>query len=119
MDAKALYVLADGTHGDPAECKANDKGVLCHANGVPVALKADGKPMTVGDQAVEGYSESAAKAADGEKVKPLGVDDPSGAPAPVPARTERRPVGILTTADVKPAAAPASETHQATESPKP
>lgn len=116
-DASNLYVLADGTHGDPAECKADDKGVMRHANGVPVALKADGKPLTVGDQAVEGYNESAAKAADGEPVKPIGVPDHSAPPAP--ARADRRPVGIMTTADVRPAPAPAPQPAQPQPQPQP
>lgn len=55
MTSKApahLYLLKDGTYADPKDCKVRD-GELRHENGVGVALKADGQPMTLGDVAAE------------------------------------------------------------------
>lgn len=42
-----LYMLLDGTYAAPGECSAGADGVLRHANGVPVALREDGEPMTL------------------------------------------------------------------------
>lgn len=42
------YVLADGTHADPADVSHDKDGVLKHKNGVPVALRESGVPLTSG-----------------------------------------------------------------------
>lgn len=47
-DIDTWYVLADGTHADPADVITNDKGVMQHKNGVPVALRENGLPLTSG-----------------------------------------------------------------------
>jgi len=41
------YRLADGTQADPSDCSKNDKGVLVHKSGVPVAVDSDGKPVEI------------------------------------------------------------------------
>lgn len=42
-----LYLLLDGTYADPKDCSAGKDGVLKHKNGVGVALRDDGEPMTL------------------------------------------------------------------------
>jgi hypothetical protein len=42
------YVLADGTHADPADVVAGDDGALKSKNGVAVALRENGLPLTSG-----------------------------------------------------------------------
>jgi hypothetical protein len=68
-DIPTLYRLADGTQADPSECSPNDKGVLCHQNGVPVVIDSDGKPLEIAREA------EINKTADAAKVPP--VDDKS------------------------------------------
>jgi hypothetical protein len=58
----SLYVLADGTHAKPGDCEKDDDGVLRHIYGMPVALREDGEPMTVGQGAVDNKNEEAAQA---------------------------------------------------------
>lgn len=42
------YLMQDGTYADFSECSEGDDGVLRHAeNGVAVALRDDGEPMTL------------------------------------------------------------------------
>ena len=48
-DVDTWYVLADGTKAHPADVSAGDDGVLKHINGVPVALRESGLPLTTGD----------------------------------------------------------------------
>lgn len=64
-----LYLLRDGTYADPKDCKKGDDGVLRHENGVEVALRDDGKPMTLG-KVTEHNAAAAEAAASGEAVKP-------------------------------------------------
>ena len=60
------YLLADGTQADPNDVSPGADGVLRHKNGMPVAMREGGVPMTVGvDAARESMNEAAAKA--GEK----------------------------------------------------
>lgn len=47
-DAADQYLLADGTYADPRACSKGTDGVLRHENGVPVAMRDDGEPMTLG-----------------------------------------------------------------------
>ena len=47
-----LYLLQDGTHVAQGECTLDKRGVLRHKNGLAVAIDGDGKPQTVGDDAV-------------------------------------------------------------------
>lgn len=42
------YVLVDGTHADPAEVEQGKDGKLRHKNGVEVALRDNGLPLTSG-----------------------------------------------------------------------
>jgi hypothetical protein len=48
-DVDTWYVLADGTKAHPADVSADEAGVLKHSNGVPVALRENGLPLTTGD----------------------------------------------------------------------
>ena len=48
-DVDTWYVLVDGTKAHPADVSAGDDGVLKHSNGVPVALRESGLPLTTGD----------------------------------------------------------------------
>lgn len=61
------YVLVDGTHADPAEVSQDKDGVLRHKNGVPVALRDGGLPLTSGVAAKEGGNVQAA--AEGKKAE--------------------------------------------------
>lgn len=90
-----LYRLADGTQGDPAECKADDKGVMRHKNGVPVVIDSDGKPVEIKREAEVNMTakaatagkeaEDAAKAVnDGEKPVEPPVKASPGQPAVEP-----------------------------------
>lgn len=47
MKSGDQYLLQDGTYADPKDCKKGDDGVLRHENGVAVALRDDGSPMTL------------------------------------------------------------------------
>lgn len=47
-DVDTWYVLADGTRAHPAEVEHGEDGVLRHKNGVHVALRANGLPLTSG-----------------------------------------------------------------------
>lgn len=42
------YRLADGTQADPNDVATGEDGVLRHKNGVPVAMRESGAPMTCG-----------------------------------------------------------------------
>jgi hypothetical protein len=59
---KTLYLMQDGTHADPADVSADPKGVLRNKSGLAVALYEDGKPQTVGEDAVRNKNVEAAKA---------------------------------------------------------
>lgn len=48
-DVDTWYVLADGTKAHPSDVAAGEDGVLMHSNGVPVALRESGLPLTTGD----------------------------------------------------------------------
>ena len=61
-DLPTLYRLADGTQAYPADCAPNDKGVLCHKNGVPVIIGDDGKPLEIAREAVTSGNVDAAEA---------------------------------------------------------
>lgn len=69
------YLLADGTYADPRDCKKGDDGALRHKNGVPVALKADGQPQTLGESAITSKNVEAAQ---------MAADRPAEAAAPTP-----------------------------------
>jgi hypothetical protein len=58
------YLLVDGTHADPNEVAPDKDGVLRHKNGLAVALREDGVPMSVGRGAVENKNVEAAQAGD-------------------------------------------------------
>lgn len=47
------YRLADGTQADPNDVALDEKGVLRHKNGVPVAMRENGSPMTCGARDAE------------------------------------------------------------------
>lgn len=68
-----LYLLRDGTHADPAEVAKGKDGVLRHANGVAVALREDGEPLTVGENARVSGNMLAARGSE----KPSGAERPS------------------------------------------
>ena len=57
-----LYLLADGTHANPADCERDDDGVLRHIYGMAVALNADGEPETVSRGAIDNKNVEAAEA---------------------------------------------------------
>jgi hypothetical protein len=61
-DLDGLYLLRDGTQADPADCSSGKDGVLRHTNGVAVALKDDGEPITIAANAVRSGSGAAAEA---------------------------------------------------------
>lgn len=48
------YILADGTQADPDDCSPGADGVLRHKNGMAVALRDNGVPMTIGVAAETG-----------------------------------------------------------------
>lgn len=52
-DVDTWYVLADGTKAHPADVSADEAGALKHSNGVPVALRSSGLPLTTGDASKE------------------------------------------------------------------
>lgn len=82
------YVLADGTHAHPADVEQGDDGVLKSKDGVPVALRDNGLPLTSGvatksnRQAAKagrkGGKEAAVASGSDAKAEPAG-DDPQGA----------------------------------------
>lgn len=93
-----LYLLRDGTYADPAECSPGDDGVLRHANGVPVALRDDGQPHTLGDStaanapaAEAGKAEMAESEAEAEAAMPAAPAraEPPAEPAPAPAAADK------------------------------
>lgn len=68
------YVLVDGTHADPADVSTGEDGIMRHSNGVPVALRDSGVPLTSGvatrsnKKAAADKSKRDVKAADDAKV---------------------------------------------------
>lgn len=64
QDASGLYLLQDGTHAAPGDCSKGKDGVLRHENGLAVAMDADGKPQTVGEDAERNMNVEAAKTGD-------------------------------------------------------
>lgn len=48
-DVDTWYVLVDGTKAHPADVSRDDAGILKHSNGVPVAMRESGLPLTTGD----------------------------------------------------------------------
>jgi hypothetical protein len=74
-DLPTLYRLADGTQADPGECSKNDKGVLCHQNGVPVVIDSDGKPLEIKREAVINKAVEAADAGKNAEVAAKAVND--------------------------------------------
>jgi len=78
--SKELYLLVDGTHADPDDCDVGADHELRHANGVPVALREDGKPQTIAAGAVENKNVEAANAGEAppREMKP----EPAPKPAP-------------------------------------
>lgn len=67
------YVLADGTHADPSDVSADKDGVLRHKNGVPVALREGGLPLTSGVATKE--NKKAAKSGSAAGGKGAGKDE--------------------------------------------
>lgn len=78
-DIPTLYRLADGTQADPSACKLNDKGVLCHENGVPVVIDSDGKPVEIAREAELNKAAAAAQAGKdaGEQAKAINAGEKS------------------------------------------
>lgn len=60
--ARDLYLLADGTYANPADCEPDADGALRHIYGMPVAMTEDGKPQTVRQGAVDNKNVEAAEA---------------------------------------------------------
>lgn len=104
-DVDTWYVLVDGTKAHPADVSTDDAGILKHANGVPVALRDNGLPLTTGDANRENAmaadlgkeAEEKAKAdskakADAEAAKKPGkADKPTKAkPGDTPAEADRQ-----------------------------
>lgn len=83
-----LYLLQDGTYADPKACKKSDDGVLRHENGVAVALRDDGEPMTLGKVTEHNVkaAEAAAAPAPGEPAAEDAAD--AAAEQPAPARAQ-------------------------------
>lgn len=83
-DVDTWYVLTDGTKAHPADVAANEAGALKHSNGLPVALRENGLPLTTGDankenaMAASGSKEAdepkKASKADKAKAKPAESD---------------------------------------------
>lgn len=48
MNDKSLVLLQDGTYADPSDISRGNDGKLRHKNGVGVALRDDGDPVTLG-----------------------------------------------------------------------
>jgi len=67
-DHDNLYLLQDGTQADSADCSADKAGVLRHKDGLAVCLRDDGKPMTIGENAVISMNVDAAQAGKMEHV---------------------------------------------------
>lgn len=104
--AHGLYLLQDGTHADPADV-SEQGGVLRHKNGLSVALYADGRPQTVGEDAIRNKNVDAAKI--GDEAEPDPQRDSANRPAPV----VREPVRPLETRDLKAEDAKRSSVAQA------
>lgn len=99
-----LYRLADGTQADPSACKADDKGVMRHSNGVPVVIDSDGKPVEIAREAEVNKTAMAAKLGDDAATKVVAKD-----PDVVMRENERKAdVAKVPDAVAKPAA---NETH--------
>lgn len=77
---KGLYLLQDGTQADPSDVSKGDDGVLRNKNGVAVALYADGKPQTIGEDAERNKNVEAANAGK-EPVPPAPPPAPIARPA--------------------------------------
>lgn len=90
-----LYLLVDGTHADPNECDVGADHMLRHANGVPVALREDGTPQTLGGNASDSGNVQAAAA---EQTATVAEDAPAK-----PTQAKAKP----TKAKAPPAAKPA------------
>lgn len=60
-----LYLLQDGTHADPKDCKAGKDGILRHKDGLAVVVGEDGEPQTVAAAAVANKNVEAAAAGKG------------------------------------------------------
>lgn len=63
------YVLVDGTHADPAEVITDKDGVMKHKNGVTVALRDSGIPLTSGVATKENKRAHAKAEEDAEETK--------------------------------------------------
>jgi hypothetical protein len=61
-----LYLLQDGTYADPKDCSAGKDGVIRHKNGLAVAMRDDGEPMTLHTVAELDGNAAAAEAGAGE-----------------------------------------------------
>ncbi len=84
-----LYRLADGTQGNPGDCKADDKGVLRNNNGMPVVIDSDGKPVEIKREARINKAELAAELGKSDKqpTELLMTASETPAPSSPPART--------------------------------
>lgn len=74
-----LYLLVDGTHAAPGDCSAGKDGVMRHTSGMAVAMREDGKPQTVGGDAIANKNLEAAQL----------FSDDSKAPAPAEIKARR------------------------------
>jgi hypothetical protein len=61
-DHDNLFLLQDGTQADPRDCSRGKDGVIRYRNGVAVALRGDGEPLTVGENAATSGNAHAAAA---------------------------------------------------------
>lgn len=68
------YVLVDGTHADPAEVEQGKDGKLRHKNGVEVALRDNGLPLTSG-VATKTNAKAAQESLDKANAKPATAKD--------------------------------------------
>lgn len=76
MKSSDQYLLQDGTYADPKDCKKGDDGVLRHENGVAVALRDDGSPMTLSKVTEHNVEAAEAAAAPAAPAEPAPEDNP-------------------------------------------
>lgn len=104
-DLPTLYRLADGTQANPSDCSANDKGVLTHKNGVPVAMDSDGKPVEIAREAEVNKTAQAADAGKDAEAAAKAINDGEKAAADAGVKP-------LAPAPVSPAVKPADESRK-------
>lgn len=95
---KDLYLLVDGTHADPDECDVGADHELRHANGMAVALREDGTPQTIKQDAIDNKNVEAA-----QEVEPDAAP-PAAELKDEPAVEDKKDDLLLTTEDLKPKA---------------